>query len=327
MFALRKSFEFLAVVVGVALCPAASFGQVAGVPNKPIRIVVPNEAAGPNDLVARVIGPKLADKLGQNVVVDNRPSANGVVGSAIVAHAVADGTVLAVGNSGTHAVNASLYKKPAYDPVRDFAAISEVIFAPLVLVANPSVKANNVRELIEDAKRAPGKLNIAVAGATGEIAGNLIKMQGKIDLNNVPYKGGAPAVTAVMSNESQLLLTLYSSLKGPIEAGRLKPLAVTGTRRDPQLPAVPTVAESGLDGYQVEFWIGFFAPAKTPAATVKALSREIVRIVRLPEVKDRFVNLGYEIVGSTPEQFTERVKRDTGKFRKTILESGMQQLD
>lgn len=327
MITLHKSCRLLSVLVGMALCPAASFGQASALPNKPVRIVVPNAAAGPNDLVGRLIAPKLGETLGQNVIVENRPSANGVIGAEYVARAVADGTVLAVGNSGTHAVNATLYKKPTYDPVKDFAAISEVIFSSLVLVANPSVKANNVRELIAEAKRAPGKLNIAIAGATGEIAGNLIKLQGQIDLNNIPYKGGTPAVTAVMSNESQLLLTLYSSLKGPIDAGKLKPIGVTGSRRDPQLPNVPTVAESGLDGYQVEFWVGIFAPAKTPAATVQALGREIVRIVNLPDVKERFISLGYEVAGSTPEQFTERVRRDTEKYRKTILDSGMQQLD
>lgn len=327
MITLRKSCRLLSVLVGMALCPAVSFGQASALPNKAVRIVVPNAAAGPNDLVARLIQPHLSATLGQNVIVENRPSANGVIGAEYVARAVADGTVLAVGNSGTHAVNATLYKKPSYDPVRDFVAISEVIFSGLVLVAHPSVKANNVRELIAEAKRAPGKLNIAIAGATGEIASNLIKMQGQVDLNNIPYKGGSPAVTAVMSNESQLLLTLYSSLKGPIDAGKLKPIGVTSSQRDPSLPNVPTIAESGLDGYQVEFWVGLFAPAKTPAATVQALGREIVRIVNLPEVKDRFINLGYEVVGSTPEQFAERVRRDTEKYRKTILDSGMQQLD
>jgi tripartite-type tricarboxylate transporter receptor subunit TctC len=325
MFTLRELCRLLSVLAGMA--PALSFAQPSGLPDKPVRIIVPNAAAGPNDLVGRVIGPKLSETLGQNVIVENRPSANGVIGSEYVARAAADGTVLAVGNSGTHAVNATLYKKPLYDPVRDFAPISEVIFGNLILVANPSVKANNVRELIAEAKREPGKINIAVAGATGEIAGNLIKQQGKIDLNNVPYKGGTPAVAAVMSNESQLLLTLYSSLKGPIDAGKLKPIGVTGSKRDPQLPNVPTVAESGLKGYEVEFWIGFFAPAKTPAATVHALSREIVRILNLPDVKNRFVTLDYEVVGSTPEQFAERVRRDTEKYRKIILESGMQQLD
>ena len=209
----RKPCRLLPALVAMALCPAASYGQASALPNKPVRIVVPNAAAGPNDFVGRMLAPKLSETLGQNVIVDNRPSANGVIGAELVAHATADGTVLAVGNSGTHAVNATLYKKPTYDPVRDFAAISEIIFSSLVLVANPKVQANNVTELIAEAKRAPGKLNIGVAGATGEIAGNLIKLQAHIELNNIPYKGGAPAVIAVISNESQLLLTLYSSLK------------------------------------------------------------------------------------------------------------------
>ena len=327
MISLRKRCRLLPVLAGMALFPAASYGQAPGLPNKPVRIIVPNAAGGPNDLTGRLIAPRLSEALRQPVVVENRSSANGVTGSEFVAHADADGTILAVGNSGTHAVNATLYKKPTYDPERDFAAISEIIFSSLVLVANPKIQANNVAELIAEAKRDPGKLNIAVAGATGEIAGNLIKLQGRIDLNNVPYKGGAPATIAVVSNESQLLLTLYSSLAALIDAGKLKPLGVTGSRRDPQLPNVPTLAESGLDGYQVEFWVGLFAPAKTPAAMVQALGREVVRIVNLPEVKDRFVTAGYEVVASTPEQFTERVRRDTEKYRRIILDSGMQQLE
>jgi tripartite-type tricarboxylate transporter receptor subunit TctC len=326
MFTLRKPYGLLSVLVGMALCPAASYGQASALPNKPVRIIVPNAAAGPNDFVGRMLAPKLSETLGQNVIVDNRPSANGVIGAELVARAVADGSVLSVGNSGTHAVNATLYKNATYHPVHDFAAISEIIFSSLVLVAHPRVPANNIKELIAEAKRAPGKLNIGIAGATGEIATNMIKLQGNIQLNSVPYKGGAPAVIAVMSDESQLLMTLYSSLKGPIDAGKLKPIGTTGSRRDPLLPNVPTLAESGLDGYEVEFWVGIFAPAKTPAATVQALGREIVRIVNIPDVKERFVSAGYEVVASTPEQFAERVRIDTEKYRKIILESGMQQL-
>ena len=317
----------LALSAFAVLHPAVSFGQASGLPNKPMRLIVPNAAAGPNDLVGRLIAPKLSETIGQPVIVDNRPSANGVIGSEIVAKAAPDGTTLAVGNSGTHAVNATLYKKPVYDPVRDFAPITEVIYAPLVLAANPSVQANNVKELIAEAKRAPGKLNFAVAGATGEIAGNLIKLQGNVDITNVPYKGGAPGMQAVIANESQLILTLYSSLKGPIDAGRLKAIGVTSAKRDPQIPNVPTIAESGLPGYEVEFWVGMFAPAKTPPKIVQALNKEIVRIINLPDVKKGFVTVGYEVVGDTPEHFAERVKRDTAKFRKTILDSKMQQLD
>jgi tripartite-type tricarboxylate transporter receptor subunit TctC len=327
MITLHIPCRLLPLLIGAALCSAAAYGQVAGLQNRPIRIIVPNAPGGPNDLAGRIIAPQLSEALRQNVVVDNRASANGVIGAEYVAHGEPDGTVLAVGNSGTHAVNFSLYKKPTYDPVRDFAAVSEIMFSSLVFVANPGIAANNVTELIAEARRNPGKLNIAVAGATGEIAGNLIKLQGKIEMNNVPYKGGSPAIIAVISNESQLLLTPYAALAAMIDAGKLKAIGVTGSKRDRGLPNVPTLAESGLEGYQVEFWVGFFAPAKTPAATVRALAREIVRITNTPEVKDRLVAGGYEVVGSTPEQFTERVKRDTAKYRKIVLDSGMQQLE
>ena len=306
-----------------AQTPVLPLAQV--MPAKSLQIIVANAAGGPADFIARVLSPKLSEALRQSVIVDNRPSANGVVAGEYVARAIADGSVIAVGNSGTHAINYSLYKKPTYDPVRDFAAITEVVNGSLVLVANPRVTANSVRDLINEARKAPGKFNIAIAGATGEIAGNAFKIRAGIELNNVPYKGGAPAVIAVIAGESQLVLTNLSGVATQVDAGKLKILGVTGARRDAQLPNVPTFAESGLDGYEVEMWYGLFAPAKTPAAVVQALQREVARIVAIPEIRDRFVAGGYEVVATTPEQFAERVRRDTEKYRKIILESGMQQ--
>jgi len=306
-----------------AQTPAPDLSQV--LPAKPMQIIVANAAGGPADFIARVISPRLGEALRQNVIVDNRPSANGVVASEYAARSTPDGSIIAVGNSGTHAINYSLYKKPTYDPVRDFSAITEVVNGSLVLVAHPRVPANSVRELIAEAKKAPGKLNIAVAGATGEVAGNAFKQQAKIDLNNVPYKGGAPAVIAVISDESQLVLTNLSGVATQVEAGKLKILGVTGARRDPQLPNVPTFAENGLEGYEVEMWYGLFAPAKTPQKVVHALRREVAHIVNMPDIRERFVTGGYEVVASTPEQFAQRVKRDTDKYRKIILDSGMQQ--
>ncbi len=314
-----------------ALFPVAAYAQTASpplaqlMPPKSLQIIVANAAGGPADFIARVLSPKLSEALRQTVIVDNRPSANGVIAGEYVARAIADGSVIAVGNSGTHAINYSLYKKPTYDPVRDFAAITEIVNGSLVLVAHPRVPANSVRELINEAKKAPGKFNIAVAGATGEVAGNAFKLKAGISLNNVPYKGGAPAVFAVISDESQLLLTNLSGVATQVDAGKLKILGVTGARRDTQLPNAPTFAESGLDGYEVEMWYGLFAPAKTPAAIVHALQREVARIVAMPEVREKFGAGGYEIVATTPEQFAERVKRDTEKYRKIILDSGMQQ--
>lgn len=309
------------------VAPMALAQSGAGLPAKPMVIVVANAAGGPGDFIGRVLAPKLGEAVRQNVVVDNKPSANGVVAGELAARAVADGSVIAVGNTGTHAINATLYRKPTYDPVRDFAPIIRLVSGGLVLVANPQVPADNLRDLIAHVRRTPGtRFNFAIAGATGEIATNALRMAAKIDVTNVPYKGGAPAVVALMSGESQLLLTNYSGVAPQVEAGKLKLLATTSARREAVLPKLPTFAESGLDGYEVEMWYGLFAPAKTPAPVVQALNREVLRIMAMPEVRDRFVTAGYEIVTGTPGEFAERVKRDVEHFRRIILDSGMEQL-
>lgn len=322
-----RAFPLLAALV---LYPAVALGQGPAaapglLPNKTMQIIVPNAPGGGPDFIARLIAPKLREVFGQNVVVDNRPSNNGIVATEFLARAVADGSIIGFGNAGTHAINATLYKKLSYDPVRDFAAISEIASASMVLVTNPKLAANSVRELIAEAKQAPGRLIIAVAGATGEVAGNALKLQAGIDMNNVNYKGGAPAVIAIISGDAHMTLTNYTAVAKQVEAGRLKLLAVTGARRALQLPNVPTFAENGLDGYDHSLWYGLFAPAKTPPAVVQAYYREVARIISLPEVRERLVATGHEVIGSTPEQFTDKVKREVEKFRKIILESGMQQ--
>jgi tripartite-type tricarboxylate transporter receptor subunit TctC len=320
----------LVTLAACALVPAAVHAQSTTpaatpvFPNKPVMILVPNAAGGPSDLIARLVAPKLSETLRQNVIVDNRPSNNGIVAAEMGARAATDGTVIFGGNSGTHAVNATLYRKLPYDPIRDFVPITEAIASGLVAVANPRLPVESVRDLIAYARNAPGRVNFAIAGATGEIAVNVFKKQARIDANNVNYKGGTPAVFAVISGEAQINLANYSTVAQLVEAGKLKIIGVTGARRDPLLPNVPTFAENGLDGYEVEIWYGFFAPAKTPDAIVQAYYREISRIVNLPEIKDRLVAGGYDIVASTPEQFSAKVKRDLAKYRKIILESGMQ---
>ncbi len=320
----RRTRAFI-LLAGWALCPALALGQGAGLPGKTVQIIVPNPPGGGPDFIARLIAPRLREALGQNVIVDNRPSNNGIVGAEFLARAVPDGSIIGFGNTGTHAINATLYKKLPYDPVRDFAAISELAIATIVLVANPKLAANSVKELIAEAKSAPGKLNIAIAGATGEIAGNAFKLQAQIEMNNVNYKGGGPAVIAIISGEAHMTLTNYTAVAAQVEAGRLKLLGVTGARRSAQLPHVPTFAENGLDGYDFAIWYGLFAPAKVPAAVVQALYREAARIINLPEIKERLVATGHEVVASTPEQFSDKVKREVEKYRRIILESGMQQ--
>jgi tripartite-type tricarboxylate transporter receptor subunit TctC len=311
-------------LAALLLCPAVALGQgAATLPAKPVQIIVPNAPGGGPDLIARLIAPRLGEALRQNVIVENRASANGIAGTEFAARAAADGSVIAMGNAGTHAINVTLYRKLPYDPLRDFAAITEVASAPLVIVAHPSVPAKSVKELIALAKRLPGKLNIAVAGATGEIAGNAIKLHGGVDMKNIPFKGGVPATISVVSGETDLTLTNYVAVAKLIEAGRLRVLGVTSGRRSAQMPEVPTVAENGLDGYDHQLWYGMFVPARTPAATVQGLYREVSRIVSLPEIRERLEATGHQVINSTPEQFADKVRREIDKFRKLIVESGM----
>ena len=229
-------------------------GPIPGLPARPVVIVVPNAAGGPSDLVARIIAPKLGEVLRQNVVVDNRPSNNGVVAGEIAARAASDGSVLMVGNTGTNAINATLYRRLSYDPMRDFVPIVGVISSGLVAAAHPKLAAENVRDLVAAARRAPGQIAVAIAGATGEIATNAFKLQARIDLNNINYKGGAPAVVAVMAGESQFVLTNYGGVAPQVEAGKLKDVKqvqdfLTGipqegyTLGDPNAPV--TVTEFG----------------------------------------------------------------------------------
>jgi tripartite-type tricarboxylate transporter receptor subunit TctC len=324
----RSVFRIGSSAALFALSAACALAQApGGLPAKTVQIIVPNAPGAGNDLLARLIAPKLSETIKQSVVVENRASANGVVGTELVARAAPDGSVLGVGNAGTHAVNASLYKKLNYDPVRDFAAVTELATTSLVIASNPVVPAKNVKELIAIARKSPGKLNAAIAGATGEIATNALKLQARVDMKNIPYKGGSPALIAIVSGESDFTMTNYAAVASLAKAGKLRILGVTGARRNPEIPDVPTVAESGLEGYSVEMWYGLFAPAKTPPATVQAIYKEVSRILNLPDVKARLVSTGHEVVASTPEQFTEKQKREVERFRKIIVESGMQQID
>jgi len=318
------TLRLLLPLIVLSLLPATSMGQGPVLPNRTVQIIVPNAPGGGPDLIARLIAPKLGEALRQNVIVDNRASANGIVGTEFAAKAVADGSVIAMGNAGTHAINATLYRKLPYDPVRDFAAVSEVASAPLVIVAHPAVPARSIKELIALGKKMPGKLNIAVAGATGELAGNALKLQGGFDMKNIPFKGGVPATVSVMSGETDLTMTNYVAVAKQVEAGKLRMLGVTSVRRSALLPDVPTVAENGLDGYDHQLWYGIFVPAKTPAPVVQALYLEVSRIIGMPEVRERLVATGHSVIGSTPEQFSDKVRREVEKFRRLILESGMQ---
>lgn len=320
----------IALPIALLAAPAHLYAQSSELaqllPQRPVLVVVPNAAGGPNDIAARLLAPKLAEVVKQNFIVDNRASANGVTGSDYVAKATPNGTFLSVGNTGTHAINGSLYKKPLYDPVRDFAAVAPVMTGGLVLAITAKLPPQNFREFVAYTKAQGGKVNAAIAGATGEIATNAIKLMAGANMNNVPYKGGIPAVIAVSAGESHMVLTNPSGVLPQIESGRLRALAVTGGKRESALPAVPTLIESGMD-FTVDFWTGVFLPAQTPAAIVQAYAREIRRITALPDVQSRLTGLGYQMMSGSAEEFAALVKRDAERYRKIIIDSKMQQLE
>ena len=312
---------------GLSQFSALSIAQDTGsapVP-KQMRIVAASIGGTGPDFIARLLAPKLGEAWKGTVIVENRPSANGILAAAYTARAPADGSVIMIGNAGTHAINAALYKKLEYDPVADFAPITEIASVPLALVIHPSVPAKSVKELIAVARKSPGKLNVAVAGASGELMGNALQLQGKAPMTNIHYKGGAAAAVAVMSGEADMTFTSYVVIAPHVESGRLRVLGVTSAERMPQLAKVPTIAENGLPGYDYEQWYALFAPAKTPGAVVQAIYKETVRIVTLPDINERLVSTGHRVVASTPQQLAAKVKRDIERTRRIMTESGMQQ--
>jgi tripartite-type tricarboxylate transporter receptor subunit TctC len=315
-------WRLLWAVAGCVLVPAlaCSQGLISG---KPVRLLVPSSPGGPSDFVARMIAPGLSEALGRNVVVDSRSSVSGIIAADLTAKATPDGSTLAIGNNGTHAINPSLYPKLPYDPVRDFAPVSQLVSSSMVLVASPRVAANSIKEFVAAAKKDPGKLNIAVAGAAGEIAGEALKASTQIKLTNVRYKGSSPSEIAVLSGEVDVTLLTVAASHANINAGKLKALGLTGARRSSLLPNVPTIAESGVEGYEYEIWHGLFAPAGVPDRIVRALHTEVVRIVQSPLIKDRLISQGFEIVANTPEQFTAFIKREIERYRKVVAEAGI----
>ncbi|HEV2007831.1 MAG TPA: tripartite tricarboxylate transporter substrate binding protein [Burkholderiales bacterium] len=311
----------------VAAAAVMAFGCVGaigqGSSGKPVRLLVPSPAGGPTDFAARLVAPRLSEALGQNVVVDNRGSANGIVGTEIAARAAPDGLTLIMGNSGTHAINAGLYRKLPYDPQRDFVAITEVLASGMVLVANPRLAAGSLKDFIALAKKESGKLNIGVAGATGQLAGEALKAQTQITLNNVHYKGSSPTEFAVLQGEVEVTLLTPIASAAHVNAGKLKALGVTSAKRMALLPNVPTIAESGVTGYDFQIWHGLFAPAGTPDKIVRALYQQVARTLSAPEVRERVNAQGFEIVANTPEEFAALVKREIEKYRKLISAAGI----
>lgn len=290
---------------------------------RPLRLVVVSPPGGPSDVQTRLLVARMSEALGQTVIVDNRPSNNGVVGSEIGARAAPDGYTITVGNSGTHAVNATLYQKLPYDPIKDFEPISQFATTGLLVAANPRLPAANLSELAAYARKEPGKVNIGIPGATGQMAGDALWSAMGVKMNNVNYKGSAPSELALLSGEVDIVFLTPLAGHNHMQTGKLKALAISSAQRNPLLPQIPTAMEQGIAGYDFQYWNGMFAPAKTSPAIIQSMHKAIIFALQSPEVKDRFTQLGLSIVGNSPKEFAVVLKNDIERFRKVIIEQNI----
>ena len=313
------------VATALACALAASLAAAQGYPSKPVRFVVGFPAGGATDVVARAISQPLAEALGQPVVVDNRAGAASNIGAEIVATSPKDGHTILMG-SVSLAINPTLYKKLPYDALKDFAAVSQVSDTPFMFVTHPSLPAKTVKEFIALAKARPGQLNYGSAGngSGGHLFVVMFASMAHVSLLHIPYKGAAPATTATLSGETIFMFDNIVTTLPLARAGKLRALAVTTKKRSQVAPDIPTIAESGVPGYDANAWFGVFAPAGTPAAVVNRLYAEISRIIANPQIRERFLVLGAEPAGTTPEQFAAFYRNEVAKWAKVVRESGAQ---
>jgi tripartite-type tricarboxylate transporter receptor subunit TctC len=309
---------FVAALLAWSACATAET-----YPAKPIRLVVPFPPGGSLDVVARAIGQKLAEAWGQPIVVDNRPGAGGSIGADLVAKSAPDGYTI-LGALSTQAVNVSLYGRMPYDPVRDFEPVTLVAVKPDVLIVNPSVPANSVKELIAYARANPGALSFGSGsnGGAGHLAGELFKTEAGVDMVHVPYRGAAPAMQDLLAGRIQLMFDDLADATRQVRAGKLKALAVTTAHRSALVPELPTLAEAGLAGFDISTWWGFLAPAGTPKAIVAKWNAEVTRILATPEMETLFAEQGAEPSPTSPEAFGAMIRSEIAKYAKIVKASG-----
>ncbi len=316
------------LLIGLALAPALA-GPVLGqtpvqYPEKAIRLVVPFPPGGPTDVVARLIGTKLSERWSQAVVIENRAGAGGSIGAEAVARAAPDGYTLVMGSTANMAVNVTLHDKLGYDPLKDFVAINLAAVVPNLLVVDPAFPASSVAELIAIAKSKPQAVSYASGGVgtPSHLAAELFKSMAGVEMLHVPYKGSIPALADVMGGQVTLMFDSMASALPFSRSGKLKALAQTGSQRAPAAPELPTIAESGLPGFEVSGWFGFLAPAGTPRSVVDKLSSEISAILELPDVKERYAALGLQPGPAKPEEFSAFKKAEIAKWAAAIKASG-----
>jgi tripartite-type tricarboxylate transporter receptor subunit TctC len=313
----------LHLLAALTLC-MAPLALAQTYPSHPIRLVVPFPPGGTTDILARAVAQKLSESFGQQVIVDNRPGAGGNIGTELVAKAAPDGYTLEMGTVGTHAINASLYSKLPFDHVKDFVPVILVAGVPNVLVVNPALPVHSVQELIAYGKANPGKLYFASSGSGTSIhlSGELFKTMTGVQMTHVPYKGSAPALTDLMGGQVQLMFDNLPSSLGFIKAGKLRALAVTSAERASALPDVPTIAESGVPGFEASSWFGVLAPAGTPREIVQKLNAEIAKWLATPEAREKLASQGAIAAGGTPEDFARHIAAETAKWAKVVKASG-----
>jgi tripartite-type tricarboxylate transporter receptor subunit TctC len=314
-----------AVLVAAGMLAGGPAAAQSAYPTKPIRFIVPFAPGGNTDVQARLIGQKLAESLGQQVIVDNRPGAGGTIGVDMAAKAPADGYTIVLASFGNILVGASLYKKLPYDPVKDFAPVILVSEPAGLIVVHPSVPVKSVKELIDYAKANPGKLNYASAGngTWNHLFAEQLKSLAGIQMTHVPYKGAGPAVNDVVGGHVQVMIAPFPSAAAHVKSGRLRALAVTGTKRSPLFPEVPTAAQSGLPGYSAASWFAVLAPAGTPREIVMRLNQEINRVLNAPEVKAAYAAEGIEPAGGTPGELVRSMREGMAKWGKLVRDLGI----
>jgi len=294
-------------------------------PTNPIRFIVPFPAGGSTDVLVRTISEKLSENLGQPVIIDNRPGAGGTIGSGIAAKAAPDGYTLLMGTSSTHAIGPNVYSKMPYDAVKDFALISLVASSPNIVLVNPSLPVKSIKELIALAQSKPGQLNFASTG-NGTHSHLITEMSNSmvgVKMVHIPYKGSALALPDLLSGQVSLIFENALAALPSVKSGQLWPLAVTSAKRSSLVPDLPTVAEAGVPGYASTQWFGILVPAGTPNKIVARLNAETIKVLNIPEVKERLLNLGAEVIGSTPDEFAAVIKADMAKYAKVVKDTGI----
>ncbi len=320
---MNKTFSWIRLAALAILTVASTAALAQGYPSRPIRIVVGFPPGGGNDIIARLVGAKMQEAWRQAVVIENKPGANSIIAAEFVAKAAPDGYTLLVNATGGMSINPVIYAQLPYDSLKDFVPISMVGVFPLVLVVHPSVPARSVRELVAYAKANPGKLNYSAGSTSFEVATEMFKQMTGTDIRHIPYKGSAASINAVLAGDVQMTIVDTPPLVPHVKSGRVRALAVTSAKRAASMPDLPTLAEAGVRGYDMALWIGLFAPAGTAPDVTSKLTAEVARVVRLPDVRQRLVDMGVEPLGNTSREMADWIKKEIARFGPVVKAAGI----